>query len=108
MVQKASTGMGPGTVIDSQMLNALEKEIRAIFRPSLVKLNKIDSRSTLIGNKKAGEVNIVFSFEDQRYQMKSFVIEGSAGFILSYMARAEDFNATANQAIQAIRTFRQD
>ncbi|MDP8219410.1 MAG: hypothetical protein P9M03_11870, partial [Candidatus Theseobacter exili] len=108
LIQKYSNPLGAGINIDSKMLHDLEKELRSIFNYSTVNLNKLSSRTTLVGNKKAGEVDVVFSYQDQTFHMKSFVMESNTGFLLSYMTREKDFNASANQAIQAIRTFRQD
>ena len=106
-VQRIDIGFGPGIAIDGKVLNELEKEVKKIFRHSALKLQRIQSRSTLIGNRKAGEIDIEFIFNNQLFQMKSFLLEGSTSFLLSYIAAEEDFNTSANQAVQAIRSFKQ-
>lgn len=104
IIQKFSMPMG-SVQINSQVLNDMEKDIRRSLGFSGIQIKQLNSRTTLIGNIQAGEIDLTFSYQDQTFQMKSYVLEGRSGFLISYLAKSSDFNSNSNQAIQAIRSF---
>jgi len=97
---------GQSVRIDSKILYDLEKELRSLFNLHRIKIRKLSSRTTLIGNIKVGEIDLTFAFKDEAFHMKSYILEGQKGFLLSYIAAEKDFYPTENQAVQAIRSFR--
>lgn len=106
MIQKISNPYGASLNIDAQMLREMEKDIKRMFNRGSINMRKLSSRTTLIGNTKAAEVDLEFTYTNQRFHMKGFVLEGRSGYLLSFLAEEKDFNASSNSAIQAIRTFR--
>jgi len=104
VVQKFSMPMG-SVEINSQVLNDMEKDIRRSLGFSGLQIKQLNSRTSLIGNIQVGEIDLTFSYQKETFQMKSYVLEGKSGFLISYLAKGSDFNSYSNQAIQAIRSF---
>lgn len=106
MIQKSDFPSGAVLKIDSQAVNAMEKKIRQFLQFQGVQIKQLQGRTTLLGNIQAAHIDLVFTYQKESFHMQSYVLEGSSGFILTYMAYSSDFNNYSNPAVQAIRSFR--
>ena len=107
IIQKLKALYSHSLKIDSKVLNQMEKDIRTVLSYQNIKIRKLNSRETLIGNTKAAEIDLIFKYLDQSFHMKSYVLEGSTSYMLSFLALEKDFISSENQAIQSIRSFKE-
>lgn len=94
------------SAIGPELAASLEKEMRGLFSNLNAQVKQVNNRITLMGNLQAVEVDSVFSFGNQVFQMQSYVLAGHFDFFLHYCSTQEDFNSQMNQALELIRSFK--
>lgn len=105
MIQKITFPLASSITFDSKLLNEMERDVRRSFQYQGIRIQQIRGRTILMGNTQVAEIDLTFDFQKQSFHMIGYILEGKTGFILSYIALGQDFNANSNPAVQAIRSF---